>query len=134
MRIVRVCGLGLEQANLDQALWKLPRPSSIPYLCDSDITTLHKLQREQFAPASTVHIDPINGHLEAIKVYSQLGFGAGINGMQFVYDTGLVTSWGYVEDSVSIPFFLDKTERIVEVTVYQMDSKVRHIQVRRHTH
>lgn len=134
MRIVRVCveveGIGPD--SLNHILWKPPPPLPVPYMCGSDVLALYELQKESFAPASSLHIEPANGPLVGVKVFSQLGLHAGINGIQFMYGTGPGTLWGYSDDSASLSFFLDKTERITEVTVYRTGSKVYHVQVSLH--
>jgi hypothetical protein len=132
MRIVRICAGGSEHNSLGY-IWKPIDPLPAPSLCDSDIAALYQLQRESFTPTSTIRIAPTNGHLIAIRVYSQLGARAGINAIQFVYDTGLEPLWGCADDAASLSFFLDKEERLIEATIYKVGSVVYHIQVRRHT-
>jgi hypothetical protein len=131
MRIVRVCAEGLEQDSLNHVLWTSAPPVHTPYLCGSDILELRKLQTQSFVPASSLHIDPANGCLVAIKVYSKLGPCAGINAIQFLYDTGREQLWGCADDAASLTFFFDETERIIEVNVYKTGSIVCHVQVSR---
>ncbi len=57
-------------------------------MIQDDIDTLSTFQKESFAPASTHLINPKNGRLLAIKIYSPLGYCAGITGIGFVYDRG----------------------------------------------
>ncbi len=96
-----------------------------------DITALHYLQSESFAPASTLCIEPENGHVVAIQVYAPLGYYTGITGIRFVYDTGMESMWGSDYDAASLSFFLDSdcVEHLVKVRVYKIDSLVCHLQV-----
>jgi len=96
---------------------------------DEDITALHNLQSESFAPASTLYIKPENGRVVAIKIYAPLGLNTGITGIRFVYDTGIESMWGSDYDAASLSFFLDGREHIVNVKVYKVDSLVCHLQV-----
>lgn len=129
MRIVRIGGEGIEPDRLDHILWKPPHPWFVPSLCGSDISALCELQKKSFAPASSLHIEPAKGSLITIKVFSQLGSYAGINAIQFVYNSGARTLWGSTNSSASLSFFLDKTERVTEVTVYKIGSIVYHVKV-----
>ena len=132
MRIVRICSGSLEHDGLGHILWEPIYPLPCPSLSSSDIAALYNLQRESFTALSTIQIEPASGDLTAIRVYSQLGIHAGINAIQFVYDSGHEPLWGCADDTASLSFFLDKEERIIEVTVYEIGSVVRHVQVSRH--
>ncbi|KAF4637822.1 hypothetical protein G7Y89_g243 [Cudoniella acicularis] len=135
IRIVRICIEIPEHESLDYILWTPPYPLSTPSMCKGDIAALYGLQRESFAPASTICIKPENGLLIAIKVYSPLGYCAGITSIQFIYDTGLESTWGSVdEDAASLTFFLDGAEQVVKVTVYKIDSLVCHLQFTTNLH
>lgn len=129
MRIVRIGAEGIEPDGLDHILWKPPHPVSVPSLSGSDMSALCELQKKSFAPASSLHMEPEKGSLIAIRVFSQLGSHAGINAIQFVYSTGPGTPWGSTDSSASLSFFLDKTERVTQVTIYKIGSIVHHIQV-----
>ena len=129
MRIVRICAGSLEQDGLGHILWEPVYPLPSPSLSGGDISALYELQQESFAPLSTMRIEPKNGDLTVIRVYSQLGIRAGINAIQFIYDTGFAPLWGCADDAASLSFFLDKEERILEVTVYKIGSVVCHVQV-----
>jgi hypothetical protein len=130
MRIVRICAKSLED-DLGHILWSPVYPLPAPSLSGGDIAALSDLQKETFAPLSAMRIEPTDGCLIAIRVYSQLGSRAGINAIQFVYDTGLEPLWGCADDAASLSFFLDKHERVIEVTVYKTESVVYHVQVSR---
>lgn len=127
--MVRICVEGLEEYTLDDIVWQPPFSLPAVSLHKSDIVALHKLQRASFAPASTLCIKPMNGHLTVIKVHSALGWHAGINAVQLVYDTGLEIPWGYADDTASLSFFLDKAERLTKVIVYKIGPLVQHVQV-----
>lgn len=129
MRIVRICVEALEQDTLDDVLWEPPFPSLAPSMHRVDIDALHKLQRETFAPASELRTQSTNGQMVVIKVHSPLGHCAGINAIEFVYNTGHATYWGCAADATSLAFFLDRAERLVKVTVYKIGSVVYHVQV-----
>lgn len=136
MRIVRIYGENIPknrpQDILRDALWEPPYPTSAPVLHKADIAALHKFQQRSFVPASIMRIEPENGPLTAIHVYSQLGFRAGINGMRFVYNKGRSTLWGCATNAASLSFFIDEAEILVGVSVYKdsSDSQVQHVQVR----
>lgn len=98
-------------------------------MLDDDIVALHELQNNSFTPASTLYIKPENGNLIAIKVYSPLGFCAGIRGIEFIYDTGIRSTWGSDYDTASLSFFLCDTEHVVRIKVYKINSVVYHLQV-----
>jgi hypothetical protein len=119
-----------KRTNLDDILWTPPYPSFAPFIHTDDITALYTLQMDSFAPASTHYIDPQNGRLAAIKVYSPLGYCAGITGIGFVYDTGVERTWGSVDNAASLVFFLDGVEQLSRVKVYKENSLAYHLQVR----
>jgi len=96
---------------------------------EDDISALYNLQRESFAPASTLHIELENGQLIAIGVYALLRQLAGITGIRFVYDEGIESMWGSDYNAASLVFFLDRAERLVKVTGYKIGSLVCHLQV-----
>jgi hypothetical protein len=96
---------------------------------DDDITALHNLQSESFAPASMLCIKPENGRVVVIKVYAPLGWCTGITGIGFVYDTGIESMWGSDYDAASLSFFLGREEHLVNVRVYKINSLVCHLQV-----
>ncbi|KAM0311465.1 hypothetical protein ACHAO8_007169 [Botrytis cinerea] len=129
LRIVRIWpNFKKEEAGLDSVLWTHPYPSTIPSMLDDDIVALHELQNNSFTPASTLYIKPENGSLIAIKVYSPLGFCAGIRGIEFIYDTGIRSTWGSDYDTASLSFFLCDTEHVVRIKVYKINSVVYHLQ------
>ncbi|EMR85594.1 hypothetical protein BcDW1_5834 [Botrytis cinerea BcDW1] len=129
LRIVRIWpNFKKEEAGLDSVLWTHPYPSTIPSMLDDDIVALHELQNNSFTPASTLYIKPENGNLIAIKVYSPLGFCAGIRGIEFIYDTGIRSTWGSDYDTASLSFFLCDTEHVVRIKVYKINSVVYHLQ------
>jgi hypothetical protein len=74
-------------------------------------------------------VDPEKGSLVALKVYSRLGYRAGITSVGFVDDIGAERVWGSTDKAASLVFFLSKAERLVRVTVYKIDSLVYHLQV-----
>ncbi len=117
--------------SLHDILWAHPYPSLMPSMHDDDITALHYLQIESFAPASTLCMKPENGRVVAIQVYTPLGYYAGITGIRFVYDTGMESMWGSDYDAASLSFFLDSdcVEYIIKVRVYKIDALVCHLQV-----
>jgi hypothetical protein len=130
MRIVSIHMGVRKEDDLDGILWIPPRPSSPPSICQDDVAALYNLQKSSFAPASIHCVDPEKGSLVALKVYSRLGYRAGITGVGFVDDTGAERVWGSTDEAASLVFFLSKAERLVRVTVYKIDSLVCHLQVR----
>ncbi|RFU34762.1 hypothetical protein B7463_g1519, partial [Scytalidium lignicola] len=78
MRIVRICFEKSEQKNLDDILWELPYPSCSPSMHESDVTFMHKLQKESFVPASTFFIESRLGQLTAIKFTTNLHRTSGV--------------------------------------------------------
>ena len=114
---------------LDDLAWTPILPPSIPSINQSDILALHKFQRESFSPVSTISIEPQKGQLAFINVYSTLGPQAGISGVQFVYKTGAESFWGSSDDAASLTFFLHKTEHLIKVKIYKINSLTCHLQV-----
>lgn len=129
MRIVTICVESPEQENLDDILWAPLSPASPVSVYSDDIATLHKLQRISFMPASTLCLEPQRGQLIAVKVYSPLGFHAGVTGIGLIYDTNLETTWGLSADVASSTFFLGETEQLIKATVYKTGSLVCHLEV-----
>jgi hypothetical protein len=128
MRIVRIGLDTLEHPKFDTIAWTYPYPEIPPSIYEGDIATLHELQRGSFAPVSTLCIAPANGQLMGIKVYSALGPSAGVNGIGFLYDTGVEHTLGSA-DNASLAFFLDGVERLVKVTAYRRGSVILHVEV-----
>ncbi len=128
MRIVRIGLDTLEHSKLETISWTHPYPEIPPSIYESDITTLHELQGGSFAPVSTLCIVPENGQLMGIKVYSALGPSAGVNGIGFLYDTGVEHTLGS-SDNASLAFFLDGVERLVKVRAYRLGSVILHLEV-----
>ncbi|TGO35276.1 hypothetical protein BHYA_0164g00200 [Botrytis hyacinthi] len=129
LRIVRIWpNIKEQETGLDSVLWTHPYPSTIPSMLGDDIIALHDLQYNSFAPASALHIKPENGTLIAIKVYSPLGFCAGIRGIEFIYNTGIRSTWGSDYDTASLSFFLHDSESLVKIKVYKINSVVYHLQ------
>ncbi|RDL40331.1 uncharacterized protein BP5553_00310 [Venustampulla echinocandica] len=130
---MRIVSIGIDvgkQDSLDDVLWTPHCTLSTPSISmhEDDMAALHKLQRKSFAPASIHCVNSGNGQLVGIKVYSPLGYCAGITGIGFVYDTDFESIWGSADDVASLVFFLDKAERLVTVTVYKIGSLVCHLQ------
>ncbi|KAH8807076.1 hypothetical protein F5884DRAFT_788462 [Xylogone sp. PMI_703] len=126
MRIVRICFETSDPTNLDDILWKFPCPSSSPIMEANDVASLRRLQRESFVPASTLCMRP---SLTAIHVYSPLGTNSGITGIQLVHYAGSKQTWGSTYDAASMSFFVNKKEKIVQITVYKIGSLVCHLQL-----
>lgn len=99
---------------------------------EKDIAALYQLQRQAFTPASYICIEPKNGHLIAIIICSQLGLEAGITGIRLCYSTGVENSWGLVDSTASLAFFLREGESLTKVDVYKTGSVVRHLRVGLH--
>jgi len=129
MRVVRISIDVQEEINPGGISWAAPYPSYTPTLLPDDVTALHALQRASFAPASTHSHDSRNGRLAAIKVYSPLGWRAGITGVVFAYDTGVESVWRSVDDAASLAFFIGEKEQLVKVIVYRYGSLVCHMLV-----
>ncbi|KAF8847836.1 hypothetical protein BDZ45DRAFT_811261 [Acephala macrosclerotiorum] len=128
MRVVRISIDTPMSPGLDGLLWTSAYPSSRPYLHEKDISSLRNFQQDSFAPASSIYIDPQNGRLVAIAVFSSLGRRAGITGIKLIYDTGMDQSWGSADDAASLAFFLGHTERLVRIRSYKMGSLVCHLE------
>ncbi|KAF4637138.1 hypothetical protein G7Y89_g928 [Cudoniella acicularis] len=129
MRIVRISIENREHNKLNNVLWVPLYPSFVPSLHEKDIAALYQLQRQFFAPASFISIEPENGRLIAITVYSPIGRGAGVTGIRFIYDTGLESMWGSADDAASLAFFLDRSERLIGVSIYKVGTVVCHLKV-----
>ncbi|KAL5330349.1 hypothetical protein ACEPPN_003876 [Leptodophora sp. 'Broadleaf-Isolate-01'] len=97
-----------------------------PTIYEGDIAALHEVQRESFAPVSTLCIAPANGQLIGLKVYSALGSSAGVTGIGFLYDEGVEDTLGSA-DNASLAFFLDG-ERLIKVTAYRSGSLICHLE------
>ncbi|TGO83879.1 hypothetical protein BPOR_0580g00080 [Botrytis porri] len=121
LRIVKIwSNFKKQETGLDSVLWTHPCPSNIPSMLDDDIVALHDLQNNSFAPASALYIKPENGNLAAIKVYSPLGFCAGIRGIR--------STWCSDYDTASLSVFLRDSEHLVIVKFYKVISVVYHLQ------
>ncbi|KAF7955725.1 hypothetical protein EAE96_004649 [Botrytis aclada] len=130
LRIVKIWpNFKKQETGLDSVLWTHPYPSTIPSMLDDDIIALHDLQNNSFATASALYIKPENGNLVAVKVYSPLGFCAGIRGIEFIYNTGMRSTWGSDYDTASLSFFLHDSEHLVKIKVYKINSVVYHLQL-----
>ena len=133
MRIVKICLEFDKPPSLDDILWSPPYPLCPPITHEDDVAAILKLQSESFTPASTHYIDSEHGRLVSIKVYSPLGFCAGITGIGFVYDTGFESLWGASDNAASLVFFLNEAEHLVGITICKIESKVCHLQVGCHS-
>lgn len=127
MRIVRIGLDTTEHPNFDTISWSHPYPEMPPTIYEGDIAALHEVQRESFAPVSTLCIAPANGQLIGLKVYSALGSSAGVTGIGFLYDEGVEDTLGSA-DNASLAFFLDG-ERLIKVTAYRSGSLICHLEV-----
>ncbi|KAH6719313.1 hypothetical protein BKA61DRAFT_597333 [Leptodontidium sp. MPI-SDFR-AT-0119] len=130
LRIVRISlenSQNIKRPGLDGALWTLPYPEFSPVMHEEDIASLYQLQRQAFAPASYICIEPMNGHLITVIICSQLGLEAGIAGIRLCYSTGIEKSWGSVDNTASLAFFLAEGDSLTGVDVYKTGSVVRHL-------
>ncbi|PVH75964.1 hypothetical protein DL98DRAFT_373857, partial [Cadophora sp. DSE1049] len=130
LRIVRISlenSKNFKHQQLEDALWTPAYPICSPVMHEEDIAALYQLQRQAFAPASYICVEPKNGHLIAIIICSQLGPEAGITGIRLCYSTGVENSWGSVDSTASLAFFLREGESLTEVDVYKTGSVVRHL-------
>ncbi len=93
------------------------------------MAALHQLQRHCFAAASFISIEPEDGRLIAITVYSPMGRCASVTGIRSIYDTRLEAIWGSTNNAASLTFFLDGAERLIEISAYKVGTAVCHLKV-----
>jgi hypothetical protein len=101
-----------------------------PVIHEDDLASLHLMQSESYNPATSYFIESTCGRLTSVKVYSALGFHAGITGIGFLYDGVTEHLWGTSDKAASLSFFLGKGEHIISILAYTIDSAVCHLQVR----
>ncbi|KAF7853295.1 uncharacterized protein EAF02_011949 [Botrytis sinoallii] len=80
-------------------------------MLDDDIIALHDLQN--------------NSEWQSCR---NLRFCAGIRGIEFIYNTGIRSTWGSDYDTASLSFFLQEFEYLGRIMVYNINSVVYHLQ------